>query len=206
LSGIPFLCLVLVLLGVQAATPNGVQAAASPRSVVETDAQRVCTILDSRVSQDEILRRLQQVAYGSIDFDTVIRLVLGTHWGDLSKDQRKTFYEVFRRGLALRYSRLMACFGSETPLILREDLQSNGDVIVKTRTLAEGAKAAAVDYRLRQRDGAWYVVDISVRGESMVSGYRIQFLEFLRQGGPGRLLVELRLKNSSSGVTVDGSQ
>ena len=55
---------------------TAVHAADSPRALVEQSADRVLAILNSGASEDVKVKRLQSVAYETIDFDTVSRLVL----------------------------------------------------------------------------------------------------------------------------------
>jgi len=52
------------------------------------------------------------------------------------------------------------------------------------------------DYRLRQKGDAWYVIDVTVEGVSIVSSYRTQFQEIMGRGGPQQLLAQLRAKNA----------
>ena len=54
----------------------------------------------------------------------------------------------------------------------------------------------AVDYRLRERGGDWRVIDVKIEGISLVSNYRDQFHEVLSQGGPEKLLAQLRERNA----------
>jgi phospholipid transport system substrate-binding protein len=62
-----------------------------------------------------------------------------------------------------------------------------------------------VDYRLRQKDSTWYMIDVIVEGVSFVSSYRTQFQGIIGQGGPEQLLAQLRRKNASGeGLASEG--
>ena len=47
--------------------------------------------------------------------------------------------------------------------------------VVQSKIVGGKVGELRVDYRLRQKEGVWYVIDISVEGVSLVSSYRSQF-------------------------------
>jgi phospholipid transport system substrate-binding protein len=177
----------------------------SPRAVVELNADQVLAILNSGASEDEKIKRLQHIAYETIDFDTVSRLVLAKHWKNFNAEQRRTFEDAFKRALTLNYSRRISQFGREKVVILRDHLEPDGDVTVHSKIVGGRTEDLKVNYRLRQKENTWYVIDVIVEGVSIVSSYRTQFQEIIRQGGPERLLVELREKNArGEGLAPEG--
>lgn len=180
-------------------TPEECWAADAPQTVVEVNAQKVLAILNSDATEIEKTKRLQQVAYESIDFDTVSRLVLTKYWKQFTTEQRQTSQDAFKQALTLSYSRRIGQFGREKVVILGENPEPNGDVTVHTKIVGGKTEDLKVNYRLRQKEGAWYVIDVIVEGVSIVSSYRTQFQEIIHQGGPERLLVELREKNATGG-------
>lgn len=137
------------------------------------------------------------MAYQSIDFDTVSRLVLANYWKQFTTEQRQTFRDAFKQALTLSYSRRIGRFGRQKVAILGEHPEPNGDVTVQMRIYGGSTNDLKVNYRLRQNEDVWYVIDVIVEGVSIVSSYRAQFREILRRGGPERLLVELREKNAN---------
>jgi phospholipid transport system substrate-binding protein len=187
----------LVLCGVMVLAPLVARAADSPRTVVEITSEKVLAILNSGESEDEKIKRLEQIAYTTIDFSTVSRLVLAKYWKQFTPEQRQQFEDEFKRALTVSYGRRIGQFGQEKVVILGERQEQLGDVTVQSHIVGGKAGDIKVDYRLRQRDGTWYVIDVIVEGVSIVSSYRTQFQEIIGQGGPERLLAELRQKNAS---------
>jgi len=62
------------------------------------------------------------------------------------------------------------------------------------RILGEG-EPIEVDYRLRDRNGGWYVIDVIIEGVSLLSNFRSQTQEVISQEGPDALIRKLREKN-----------
>jgi phospholipid transport system substrate-binding protein len=178
-------------------TPLSARADNSPRAVVELNSQKVLAILNSGANDDEKIKQLEQLAYSVIDFDTVSRLVLAKYWRQFTPEQRQQFEDEFKRALTVSYGRRIGQFGQEKVVILGERQEPLGDVTVQSHIVGGKAGDIKVDYRLRQKDGTWYVIDVIVEGVSIVSSYRTQFQEIIGQGGPERLLAELHQKNAS---------
>ena len=64
-------------------------------------------------------------------------------------------------------------------------------------TVADGEYAGVqLDYRLRQRDGRWRVIDVVIEGISLVANFRSQFREVLSRKGPEALIRQLYKKNA----------
>ena len=175
--------------------PKVSHAADAPRTVVEITARQTLAILNSDAADDEKIKRLQQLAYESIDFETMSRLVLAKYWKQFTPEQRQQFQEEFKRALTLSYGRRIGQFGREKVVILGERPEPLGDVTVQSRIVGKTGDVKA-DYRLRQKGDAWYVIDVTVEGVSIVSSYRTQFQEIMGRGGPQQLLAQLRAKNA----------
>jgi phospholipid transport system substrate-binding protein len=173
------------------------RAAETPRTMVQMKAQKVVEILNSAASDNEKIKRLEQVADATIDFDTVSRLVLAKNWKEFNLEQRQQFQDEFKRAFTVSYGRRIGQFGQERVVILGERQEPLGDVTVQSHIVGGMAGDLKVNYRLRQKDGTWYMIDVIVEGVSIVSSYRTQFQEILGQGGPEELLAQLRQKNAS---------
>ena len=181
-----------------AALALGVAAAATPRAFVEDNAQKVLTILNSSATEDEKIKQLELLAGTTIDFETVSRLVLAKSWKEFSPDQRVAFQQEFKKALSVTYGRRIGQYGREKIVVVGERPEQLGDVTVQSKIVGgQVSGELKVDYRLRQKDGQWYVIDIIVEGVSIVSSYRSQFQEVVGQGGPPKLLAQLREKNAN---------
>ena len=178
-----------------ALAPGASRAADTPRTVVEVTAHQALEILNSGASDGEKIKRLEQLAYATIDFETVSRLVLAKYWKQFTPEQRQEFQDEFKRALSISYGRRIGQFGGEKVVVIRERQEPLGDVTVQLQIVGKAGDVKA-DYRLRKKDATWYVIDVTVEGVSIVSSYRTQFQEIIDQGGPIQLLAQLRAKNA----------
>jgi phospholipid transport system substrate-binding protein len=197
-TGVATLRIVCAIAITMALSSSASRAADTPRTVVEVTAQQTLEILNSPADDAEKIKRLQRVAYQSIDFETVSRLVLAKYWKQFTPEQRQQFQDEFKRALTFSYGRRVGQLGHERVIILGERQEPLGDVTVQSRIVGRTGEVRA-DYRLRQKGATWLVIDVVVEGVSFVSSYRTQFQEIIGQGGPQQLLAQLRAKNASGG-------
>jgi len=172
-------------------------AAETPSQVVDGLAGQVIPILqNASLSSDQKRERIEQIAYQAMDFDTLSKLVLARNWSKFSPAQQTEFIAQFKRHLSVTYGRNVDNYHNEKVQILGERTEGNGDVTVHTKILRGGhSEDVVVDYRLRQRDGNWKIIDVIVEGVSLVSNFRSQFQDIVANGGPERLLTLLKEKN-----------
>ena len=183
-------------------------AGESPRALVEKMSREAVDILGNKsLSSEEKRHRIEDLAYANIDFDTMSRLVLARNWSRLSPAQQAEFMKLFREHLALTYGRNIESYNNEKVEVVGERDEGRGDWSVKTRILRGGGSAdVLVDYRLRQENDAWRIIDVIIERVSLVANFRSQFQEIMSSGGPAKLLEVLREKNAKGEpLKSDGS-
>lgn len=179
------------------AAPAPVRAADTPVSVVEQTTSRVIAVLaDKATSVEDKKRRVQDVVYAAVDFETLSKLVLARNWSRFSEPQRAEFMSQFREHLSMTYGRNVENYKNEKVTITGSREETQGDWTVKTKILRGGPGDILVDYRLRQRDGSWRIIDVIIEGVSLVSNFRSQFQDVITNGGPDHLIALLREKNA----------
>jgi phospholipid transport system substrate-binding protein len=183
----------------RAALPAGpAHAAADPSGVVEQTTSGVIAILtDQKLSTEEKRKRVEDVVLQRVDFETLSKLVLARNWSRFSEPQRGEFMTLFKNHLSMTYGRNVESYKNEKVNITGSRNEAGGDVTVKTKILrGGGSNDVLVDYRLRQRNGEWKIIDVIIEGVSLVSNFRSQFQDVVSSGGPEQLLSLLREKNA----------
>jgi phospholipid transport system substrate-binding protein len=171
----------------------------TPSQVVDGLASQVIAVLkDGALSAAQKRDKIEQIAYGAIDFTTLSKLVLARNYAKFSPEQRTQFEAEFKRHLSMTYGRNIDNYQNEKVQITGERPESRGDVTVISKILRGSASEnISVDYRLRQADGQWKIIDVIIEGVSLVSNFRSQFQDIVAQGGPQKLLTLLADKNAS---------
>jgi phospholipid transport system substrate-binding protein len=188
--------LLLLATAVLCAVP--VRAAQSPSEVVVGTSEAVIAVLkDATLDRAAKRARIEQVVMRSVDFDTLSKLTMARNWARLTPAQQIEFKEEFRRHLSATYGRRIDDYRNETVTVLGTRPEQRGDQTVKTKINRGGGSAdVLVDYRMRQKDGEWKVIDIVIEGVSLVANFRSQFQDLMAQGGAERLLSVLKQKTA----------
>ena len=172
-------------------------AAAGPGETMRETIDQVLAVLnDSSLDEDQRRASIEEIAYARFDMYKMSKLVLGHPWKRFSPQQKEEYVAEFKKYLANNYSGRINRYDQETVEILQVREEPRGDVTVRTRIVGGEFEDTLVDYRMRQKDEEWLVIDVVIEGISMVSNFRDQFKEVLSRGGPEHLLEKLREKNA----------
>jgi phospholipid transport system substrate-binding protein len=173
-------------------------AAAGPRDVVRALADEVLAVLkDQSLSSAAKRERIEAIADRGVDFTTLSKLVLARNLGRFSEAERAAFQQEFRRHLSVTYGDSVDSYKNEEVAITGDREEARGDVTVKTKIVrGGGADDILVDYRLRQVNGEWRIIDFIVEGVSLVSNFRSQFQDLLASQTPAQLIALIREKNA----------
>ena len=181
----------------------GALAAAQPapeaRAAMDVTVTAVLDVLKAAgLSQAERLEKIEGITRESFDFETMARLVLKREWRRFSADQRGDFVREFSDYLAGSYGSRIDRYDQQSVDMNGERLEANGDVTVMTEIRGGEADGIEVNYRLRNRNGGWRVIDVVIEGVSLVSSFRSQFADVLSRGGPEEVLQRLIERNAEA--------
>ncbi len=177
-------------------------AAEAPDELVKRTAEDVLTIVKT---DKDILAGDQQKLYAlaeekilpNFNFDRVSRLVLGKNWTKATPDQKGGFQKEFKTLLIRTYATALSKYKNQIidykPFKLVDGAPT---ATVKTAIQQQGGQPIGVDYSLeKQIDSSWKVYDIVIEGVSLVTNYRGQFAQEIRQNGLDSLIKKLGDKN-----------
>jgi len=130
------------------------------------------------------------------DFDRMTALAMGRNWQKASPEQQKVLVEQFRTLLVRTYSGALSQYRDQTVEYkpLRADPAAT-DVTVRTEVIRPGQAAVQIDYGLTKTPAGWKAFDVIVGGVSLVTNYRDEFNEQIKNGGVDGLIKTLSDKN-----------
>jgi len=181
------------------AFPAGAQEA--PDAMVKRVAQDViATIKSDPAIQAGNEARIRDVLEAKLlpnfDFARMAALAMGKNWKGAAPEQQKRITDEFRALLVRTYSGALNQYRNET--IDYKPLRMNaGDTEVTVRTLVQRASGAPIqiDYGMEKRADAWKCYDVIVAGVSLVTNYRDEFNEQIKNGGVDGLIKTLADRN-----------
>ena len=176
----------------------------APDALVKRTAEDVLAIVkaDKDIqagNQDKIFALAEEKILPNFNFDRVSRLVLGKNWTKATPDQKSAFQTEFRTLLLRTYATALSKYKNQVieykPLRLADGANT---AAVKTVILQPGGQPIAVDYALEKQTDTWKVYDIVIEGVSLVTNYRGQFTQEIRQNGLDSLIKKLADKNKAA--------
>jgi len=182
-------------------------ATEAPDELVKRTAEDVLTIVkaDKDIqagNQEKLFALAEEKILPNFTFDKVSRLVLGKNWTKATPDQKTAFQSEFKSLLIRTYATALSKYKNQTidyaPLRMADGA---GTATVKTSIVQPGGQPIAVNYTLeKQADATWKVYDIVIEGVSLVTNYRGQFAQEIRQNGLDSLIKKLADKNKAAGI------
>ena len=158
------------------------------------------TLRDPTLSEEEKRLQLEEVAGGAYDFRTMARLAVARYWERFTPAQQQELVREFKVILVRGYGDRIDRYKQGQIEIAGERQEPRGDVSVLTRVVGGEYDGGEVNYRLREVDSYWCVVDVKIEGISLVLNYRDQFKAVLSRKGPEGLLEALRQKNAEYAI------
>ena len=186
-------------------------AVAKPALADASDAQAfiaglgdevVAILTQADASNQEKLVELKTLLDDNTDLDLVARLVLGRHWRSASEADREEYVSLFRKILTNTLAARLGDYEGQTFDVVGNNALSERDTAVQTQiNRLNGAPPLSVDWRVRQSDGGYAIIDVVAEGVSLVVSQRNEVGSIVeRQGMPG--LIEAMRERSEEGGAV----
>ena len=193
------LVLLVAATALQVAAPA--RAEEAPDALVKRVAQDVlATIKADPLIQAGNEARIREVIETKLlpnfDFARMTALAMGKNWRSATPEQQKRLTDEFRGLLVRTYSGALNQYRNEN--VEYKPLRMNpGDTEVMVRTAVQRAGGAPVqiDYGMEKKTDAWKCYDVVVGGVSLVTNYRDEFNEQIKNGGVDGLIKTLADRN-----------
>jgi phospholipid transport system substrate-binding protein len=105
-------------------------------------------------------KELEPVVADTFDFTLMSRVAMGSHWQNLTDQQKQTLVDTLRRYSTATYAARLDGFSNQRFEILGEEQKAQNTVLVKNQ-LADGNKEPIrIDYLLRPDQGQLKIFDV----------------------------------------------
>ncbi len=167
----------------------------------------------SSLSDDQMLTGLKNIVAPLFDFREMAKRCLGNNWKNGTEAQQQEFVDLFSDMLANAYMKKVVK-GIENAEIKYPAgaVEVDGKkATVKTVIIADN-ESVNVAYRMMQRkDSSWWVYDVIIENIGLISNYRTEFNEIIRNGGYDKLISTLKariekIKKENSSENLDSAK
>lgn len=175
-----------------AATPSAfaqTRSEEAARFVADLGARAIDVLIEPGLGREEQARRFNVLLNEGFDVPYIGRFVLGRYWQVATEAERRDYLDLFEKLIISVYADRFAQYSgrsldaSETLKILGHRDEGERDAIVSSQINRPDGPPVAVDWRVRERDGAFKVIDVAVEGVSMSVTQRNEFSSVIQRGG-----------------------
>jgi phospholipid transport system substrate-binding protein len=179
--------------------PPAARAQAAPRAIVENFHATLIGVMReaARLGVRGREQRLRPVMVAAFNLPAMARIAVGPPWTQFTPAQQAAMVEAFTDWSIANYAKSFDGFGGESFETLGETALEGGDRLVNTRLVRVNDVPVQLNYRMRQLDGGWRIVDILLTGTiSELASRRSEFTALLRGGGADQLIGDLRRRTA----------
>jgi phospholipid transport system substrate-binding protein len=190
-----FVCLLLVGFCVSG------QEVGAPDQLVRNITQEVISVVrQDKDIQSGNTRKISELVDSKVlphfNFQRMTQLAVAVNWRKASPEQQKALTQEFRTLLVRTYSSALSSYRDQAievkPLRARPE---DTEVTVRSEVKQRGAQAVTIDYDMEKTAGGWKVFDVKVGGVSLITTYKEEFSNQVRDAGLDGLIKTLAGKN-----------
>jgi phospholipid transport system substrate-binding protein len=138
---------------------------------------------------------LAPVLTEAYDFPEMARVSSGRYWRELNQDQRRQLIAAFTDYSLATYATRFDSFDGERFEVLDEQAAPADAIRVNNQIVPANGQPIRIDYLLRQRGGAWRIVDVYLKSSvSELAVRRSEFTSLLAKQGFDGLIAALKDK------------
>ncbi len=148
------------------------------------------------LSEQQKIKQVEQYANQYLDYQRIAAFAVGLPWKQFTPKQKTEFISAFKDMIIAMYARsaLMGAQDVQVKLLPKMVNSGKNHVDVFTEIQAKSGKKYEVAYQLYQSGNTYKVFNIRVDGASLVSVYRNQFDELIKQKGVDGMIATVRAK------------
>ncbi|MDE0942901.1 MAG: ABC transporter substrate-binding protein [Alphaproteobacteria bacterium] len=179
---------------------------ADPEAFLRTLATDVLVLLtDDNITQADRARDFRKLLRRDFDLPAVSKFVLGRYWRRANAAEKQEFEELFEDYIVAIYGHRLGNYGSTGMKVTGNRSDGKDGSIVHTKIAPANGPVILLDWRLKNRDGGWRVIDIMVEGVSLAMAQRSEFASVIRNNGGkvAGLLKKLRIKTQTLALNQD---
>lgn len=166
---------------------------------VEHLGRRIISLLaDSQKETKRKIDSFRKIFENACDMALIGRQVLGRHWRTASATQRRKYQRLFSEYVVQIYAARFKNYSGESFDVMKEQGSASSDRVVKARIIRDNGEITHVDFRVRKDAVRFRVVDVAIRGVSLLVAKRSEFDAIVRRQGMNGLLQQLEARLSET--------
>ncbi len=188
--------LAIVFFGIAGMLPAGAGAIAGGTEaeafVRDLASNAVAMVGRDNQTESEREAEFRQIVRRGFALDLIGRFVVGRYWREMTEAQQREYQDLFAEWLLKSYAGRLGGYRGQSLEIVKSVDAGTRDVFVRTHVIRPDGPPIAADWRVRDFDGDYKIIDVVVEGVSMATTQKSEFESVIRRVGVEGLLETLR--------------
>ncbi|MCI5059670.1 MAG: ABC transporter substrate-binding protein [Alphaproteobacteria bacterium] len=138
---------------------------------------------DAKLSQAQKEARFRNLLKTKFDLPTIGRFVMGKNWRNATPAQQKEYQKLFENLVVRVYAARFGEYNGQGFDVASSKNVGKKDIFVTSYITPDTGKKVQVDWRVRQKNGQYKIIDIVIEGVSMSVTQRSEFSSVIQRGG-----------------------
>lgn len=159
----------------------------SPASLLQEGVENLTRFLASKPNRGNLAAYLHEEVAPWFDFDYMAEWAAGRRFQQMDEAQQADLAARIRESFLEKMAQKLARYSQQRAIYLPAQRDAPGQVTLPVAIEnPAGGYPARLEFRLRQTEKGWRVIDVSANGMSALLHYRQMFNEMMRQRPPMR--------------------
>ncbi len=168
------------------------------KELVETKLDSALLVLGQKDLADNAKKdKVAELVKPIFNFPLMARLTLKKYWKALPKEKQKRFVDLFTKRMQEMYLDKLTLYTNEEVLCKAPVRKGKKKIHVPTELISKG-NTISIIYKFYYSKRDWKVYDLEIQGVSIISTYRSQYDQVMRNGTIDDLLLKLEEKVQDS--------
>ncbi|QJE74877.1 ABC transporter substrate-binding protein [Aerophototrophica crusticola] len=164
------------------------QVAAQPSAKAPTDfvqglGDKAIATLAQKKDPAQTKQVFRDLLNQNFDLTTIGRFVVGRYWNTATPEQQQQYMQLFERMIIDVYAERFSQYAGETFKVTGGQSTGERDTLVTSQVVRPNGPPVNVSWRVRNRDGAFKIVDVLVENVSMSQTQRSEFASVIENNG-----------------------
>lgn len=164
------------------ATPVATTTDGAKTFITQMSSNAIGFLDNKDLTQAQKEAEFKKLLSSSFDMKTIGRFALGTYWNSASPKQQTEYQKLFETMIVRVYSARFNDYNGQK-LDVGTVRAEGKDMVVTSYIVPSSGSKIRVDWRVRNRDAGYKIVDVIIEGVSMAMTQRSDFSSVIQRGG-----------------------
>lgn len=145
--------------------------------------EAVKALTDKDTTREERVVRFRSLLNHNFNVPLIGKWVLGRHWRTANPAEKAEYMSLFEDLIVITYVEYFDQYSGEALKVVKTITDPGKDSVIYTHLMRPSGDAIRVDWRVRQDNESFKIIDVYVEGSSMGQTQRSQFASLIRKNG-----------------------